>query len=469
MKTDVVILGAGTAGLAAAREVSKQTQQFLLINHGPLGTTCARVGCMPSKLLIEAANAFHRRQSFEQFGIRHADKLELDLTAVMRRVRELRDFYVSSTLKATMQFEAQLLEAKACLRGPNQVQAGQHLIDCDKIIIATGSRPLVPQAWQALGQALLTTETLFEQSTFADRIAVIGLGAIGLEMAQALSRLGISVTAYGSDPLLAGLSDSAISEQLQQTLMTELDIQLGQQAELSKSLSGITVRTGDNVREFEQVLAAIGRVPNIEDLGLDSLGVALDDKGMPEVDETTMQIADLPVFMAGDVRGSDMLLHEAADDGRIAGHNAVAESPAAFCRRTSLNIVFSEPEVAVVGQARQALAEANYITGMVDFAEQGRARAAQKNAGCLAVYADKSSGRLLGAEMAAPEAAHLAHLLALAIQQQMTVSELLMMPFYHPVLEEGLRTALRDLQQQLPEKPAFDLSRCESLNSEALD
>jgi dihydrolipoamide dehydrogenase len=469
MKTDVVILGAGTAGLAAAREVSKQTDRFLLIDKGPLGTTCARVGCMPSKLLIEAANAFHSRHRFETFGIRHADKLRLDMAAVMKRVRALRDFYVSSTLKATGKYQSQLVDASARLLGPDRVLAGDEVIDCDRIIIATGSSPLLPDSWTQLGSSLLTTDNLFEQAAFAGKMAVIGLGAIGLEMAQALSRLGISVTAYGNSTQLAGLSDSAISDGLQQALDAELDLKLGQKAELSKTETGIEVKTEAGVETFDQVLAAIGRVPNINGLGLDTLGIELDDNGMPEVDEATLQLADLPVFMAGDVRGKDMLLHEAADDGRIAGFNAVANKPSAFCRRTLLHIVFSEPEVAVVGQRREALKQRDFLVGTVDFGEQGRARAAQKNAGRLAVYADKASGQLLGAEMAAPEAGHLSHILALAIQQQMTVSELLMMPFYHPVLEEGLRTALRDLQQQLETEAQFDLSRCDSFNSEALD
>lgn len=469
MRTEIVIIGAGTAGLAAAKEVSKQTADFLLIDPGPLGTTCARVGCMPSKLLIEAANAYHRRLSFEAFGIRHADKLKVDMAAVMARVRELRDFFVDSTLKATQRFSKQLLKERACLLGPNRVEAGDRIIDCQKIIVATGSRPIVPDNWLHFSEHILTSDNLFDQRGFAESVAVIGLGAIGLEIAQALSRLGVNVTAFGTDELLAGLSDNAVNQALLASLQKEFVLKLGEEAALEKSTRGIQVTAGDFCDEFGQVIVAIGRQPNLDNIGLENLGLQLDEQGLPAVNPHTLQIEDLPVFIAGDVRADSMLLHEAADDGRIAGHNAVAESVSSYCRRTPLSVVFSEPEVALVGHTATELEKQDYVAGEADFSSQGRARAAQTNAGFLRVYANRQSGKLLGAEMAAPGAGHMAHLLALAIQQELTTTQMLAMPIYHPVVEEGLRTALRDLQSKIVKKDGFDLSRCEAMNAEALD
>ncbi len=469
MRTDVVIIGAGTAGLAAAREVSKQTDDFLLVDPGPLGTTCARVGCMPSKLLIEAADAYHRRLSFEEFGIQHADRLKVDMTAVMQRVQQVRDFFVASTLEVTRHYSKQLIQEKAQILGSGRVQAGKHSIECEKIIIATGSRPVLPDSWQAFSEHILTSDNLFDQHSFVDRIAVIGLGAIGLELAQALSRLGIEVTAFGTDKMLAGLSDKEVNNALLHSLKQEFGLQLGEEAQLQQTAAGIHVRAGDFSEEFEQVLVAIGRQPNIDNLGLENLNITLDEQGMPNVNPYTLQLEQLPVFIAGDVRADAMLLHEAADDGRIAGHNAVAESVLSYCRRIPLSVVFCKPEVAVVGQRLAELEGQDWVAGAVDFSNQGRARAALSNAGYLRIYADRQSGKLLGSEMAAPEAGHLAHLLALAIQQDMTVTQMLAMPIYHPVLEEGLRTALRELQSNISKEGGFDLSRCEAMNAEALD
>lgn len=213
----------------------------------------------------------------------------------------------------------------------------------------------------------------------------------------------------------------------------------------------------------------MGRQPNIDDIGLDTLDVPLDEKGLPSVNPITLQIADLPVFLAGDANQRLPLLHEAADDGHIAGLNTTSEELIYFKRRVPLAIVFADPNIAVVGQSFHSLEHENIQIGEVSFSNQGRARSAQSNRGALRVYAAANDGRLLGAEMCAPAGEHFAHLLALAIDQSLSVWDLLRIPFYHPVLEEGLRTALRNLASKLPACSKSDLAACDSFNSEALD
>jgi dihydrolipoamide dehydrogenase len=182
-----------------------------------------------------------------------------------------------------------------------------------------------------------------------------------------------------------------------------------------------------------------------------------------------MQIADLPVFIAGDSSSHSPFMHEAADEGHIAGLNAMVPEPARYARRASLAIVFSDPDIAMVGRRLPTIPESEVIIGESDFGRQGRALAAGTNRGVLRIYGDRESGLLVGAEMCAPEGEHLAHLLALAIQQKLSVRDLLAMPFYHPVIEEGLRTALRDLARQLPKKTFSDLAACEGFGNDALD
>lgn len=466
---DVAIIGAGSAGLAALSEVKKRTQNVIIINDGPWGTTCARVGCMPSKLLIEAANAFHHRATFEEFGIRGADQLTVDRSAVLRRVRRLRDAFVASTLNATESMGTRAITGRARLLGSNRVHVNDIEIIARHIIIATGSRPVVPAPWRALGDRIQTTDTLFEQANLPNRMAVVGLGPLGVELAQALSRLGVHVTAFSRNSLIAGLTDPQVNTAAQESLSHEFAMHLGTDAELTATATGVRVRSGKQDVEVDQVLVALGRLPNIDGLGLETLGVALDDKGMPEVNRTTLQIADLPVFLAGDANAEVPLLHEAADDGHIAGINATQPVVTCYARRTPLAIVFAEPGIAMIGDRFSSLDLATCITSEVDFSHQGRAMAGQRNTGLIRLYASAQEGRLLGAEMCAPAAEHMAHLLALAIDQALTVDEMLHMPFYHPVLEEGLRTALRGLAKQLPATTGFDLAHCESLQSEALE
>ena len=465
---DVIILGAGSAGLAALREVRKRTDHWRIVNDGPWGTTCARVGCMPSKMLIEAANAYHARRALHTFGIEGADALRVDLPAVLRRVRALRDDFVAGTLAATDAGE-RAISGHARLLDAQRVEVNGQVHTARRIIIATGSRPIVPEDWLAFGDRILTTDTLFEQPTLGPRVAVIGLGPLGVEIAQALARLGVEVMAFATGKSVAGLSDPAINDALLARLRDEFIVNVGDKAELREVAGGIQVTNGSATVVVDQVVAAMGRRPNLEHLGLDTLGVALDDKGRPPIDPCTLQVGDLPVFIAGDADGDRPLLHEAADEGHIAGLNALAPTPRGFARRTPLAITFSQPQAAVVGQRHADLPEGQWVGGTVDFARQGRARVAQCNHGRLNVYAEHGSGRLLGAELCAPAGEHMAHLLALAVEQRLTVHDLLRMPFYHPVLEEGLRTALRDAASRLPKASDSDLAACEAYGASALD
>lgn len=465
---DVIIVGAGSAGLAALREVRKYTQRFVIINDGPWGTVCARVGCMPSKTLIEAANAFQRRGTFEEFGIRGGDRLTLDISAVLRRVRRLRDDFVASTVKTTEELGERAISGRVHLLAPDRLEVNGTELRAHKIIIATGSRPVVPASWNGLGNRLLTTDTLFEQETLPARMAVVGMGPIGAEMAQALSRLGIQVVAFGGKAI-AGLTDPQVIAVAADLFKKEFPLHMGEKAELNLVKDGVQVRAGSIEVVVDCVLAALGRRPNIDNLGLETLGVSLDEHGMPPVNPGTMQVADLPVFMAGDANDQAPLLHEAADEGYIAGLNAMRSHPICFTRRTPLAIVFTDPDIAVVGCRFEALDPAKIVVGEVHFDRQGRARAGQSNKGIQRLYADAVSGKLLGAEMCAPAGEHMAHLLALAIDRSLTVQQLLRLPFYHPVLEEGLRTALRALAVQLPSVNESDLSMCGAYNTEALD
>ncbi|HEU0153002.1 MAG TPA: dihydrolipoyl dehydrogenase [Arenimonas sp.] len=466
---DVIIIGAGTAGLSALREVRKRTDDFVLVNDGPYGTTCARVGCMPSKVLVEAANAFHARGKFAAFGIRGGEGLAVDLPAVLQRVRTLRDFFVAGVLEATADLGDRNLPGRARLLDAHTVQVGDRVLKASRIILATGARPVLPPAWRALGGRVLTTDALFEQTDLPRRIGVVGLGAIGIEMAQALARLGCEVTAFGRGERLAGLSDPEVNATLRKLLASEFALHTGADVALSAHGSGLRLQAGDTVADVDAVLVAIGRRPNLDDIGLEALGVKLDARGLPPFDPCTLQIADLPVYLAGDANAHAPILHEAADEGYIAGRNALQDTPDRFRRRTPLGIVFSDPGTAFVGTRFEAL-PAGTVIGEIDFTRQGRARTGQRNQGLLRVYAARADGRLLGAELCAPSGDHLAHLLALAIDRELTVFDLLRMPFYHPVIEEGLRTALRALARQVDGGgDASDLSLCPPLKAEALD
>ncbi len=442
---DLLIIGAGTAGLSAAKEAAKHTDNFALIESGPKGTLCARTGCMPSKALIEAAHAYHERTKFENFGIKGAETLSVDIPAVMQRIRSLRNRFVESVKDDMRGFE--VIEGKAVFSEPNVLEVNGIKYKADAIILCTGSNPRIPDIFKDFKDDILTTDTLFEQKDLPKTLAVIGFGNVGAEMGQAIARLGVNVTAYQSGDAIAGISDPDINQTAQGLFDKELTLHLKCPVERVERKDGrFQLHSAVETLTVDGILVSAGRVPNLTGLGLEKIGVALDDKGIPEFDPDTLQIKDQPIYIAGDVNADRAIQHEAADEGKIAAQHALGKCNVQK-RRTPLTITFTDPPIVQVGKPYAAIKGDNPIIGEASYRDQGRAIVEQENHGKARLYAAKD-GCLLGAEMMSPAADHFGHLLALAIQEKLSIQSLLELPTYHPVLEEGLRTALGKMEKQ---------------------
>jgi dihydrolipoamide dehydrogenase len=444
---DVAIIGAGSAGLYALAQVKRHTDSYVLIDGGKLGTTCARVGCMPSKALIQVAEDFHRRKLFDREGIEGAEELGVAGTDVLEHVQDLRDIFVDKVLTtSTDDMGEEFIASNARFLEPQIVQAGEQRIRARRFVIATGSTPVVPAAWRAFGDRVLTTDEIFELEELPESLAVIGLGVIGLELGQAFHRLGVAVTGIDQLDVIGNIDDPEIAAVAAQLIGKEMPLWLGQPARIEAAEHGmLRVSTGSESVTVAKVLIAIGREPNLAGLDLAAANIPLNDAGRLDYDIHTMQVGNLPVFVAGDVNNDRPLLHEAADEGRIAGINACSEHPVAFRRKTPLVIIFSDPNIVMVGARYAELDLDRTLIGSVSFGMLGRALIMGKNRGQLNLYADRESGCLLGACMVAPHGEHLGHLLNWCIEQQLTVLQMMRMPFYHPVLEEAIQPVLRDL------------------------
>ena len=449
-EVDVAIIGAGSAGLFALSQVRRKTDNYVLIEGGELGTTCARVGCMPSKVMIQVADDYHRRSIFDREGIEGADELGLDKPAIMEHVQDLRDVFVDKTLGVTDALdEAHLIDGYASFVDDHNVEVNGERYKADSIVIATGTVPVVPEAWQSFKDDIITTDELFELEDLPASIAVIGLGSIGLEIGQALSRLGVDVTGVDLLENVAKLDDPVVNALAVEAIGKEIPLWLGEAAQLEKTDAGIRVRSGDKEVVVEKVLASLGRRPNFDQLGLENTSLQLDDKGVPLFNAETMQCGNTSIYIAGDVNMDRPLLHEAGHEGRVAGYNAVRQSAVAFRRKTQLAITFCDPNIATVGAQLNDLDESKIAIAEMQFGPVGRALIIGKNRGVLRLYVNKADGLVLGAAMACVKGEHLAHLLAWSIQQGMTVFDMLKMPFYHPVIEEALQGALYGVLSKL--------------------
>ena len=472
LQTDVVVIGAGTAGLSAYRNAKQFTQNVLMIESGPYGTTCARVGCMPSKLLIAAAEAAHSIEMAPAFGV-HSSKPVIDGKAVMARVKSERDRFAGFVVEAVDEIPSEdKIRGYAQFLDANRVQIDDHtIITAKRFVIATGSRPSYPGVFNNFGDRLIINDDVFDWDDLPESVAVFGPGVIGLEIGQALHRLGVKVKLFGVGGAIGPLTDPVVKDYANTVFAEEFYVDTDSNVSDMKKVGNKAELTYTNkqgikhTEQFDYVLAATGRVPNTDKLGLENTGIDLDERGVPMADAHTMQCGDSHIFIAGDASNMIPLLHEASDQGTIAGQNAGRYPHVrAGLRRAKIAAVFSDPQIAMVGESFKEISERLgscdcFEIGEVSFENQGRSRVMLKNKGHMRVYAEHGTGLFLGAEFIGPQAEHIAHLLAWAVQNKMTVPQMLDMPFYHPVIEEGLRTALRDLNAKLKFGPDI-LNHC---------
>lgn len=453
MTVDVAVIGAGTAGMAAFRAARLAGARVVLIESGEFGTTCARVGCMPSKLLLAAANGLHDARSLAARGIEGTHALEVNREHALDYVRRERDHFVKSVLEEVESFPADcIVRGQARFESPTRLMVGDdRRIEAARVVIATGATPSVPDELKVFGDKLITSDDLFELHALPSKIAVFGAGPIALELGQALARLDVEVFVFGKGGSVAALTDAPVRDALSAALADEFyfdpDAKFdGMSLEDDLPTLRFTSPEGEpRTERFDLVLAATGRAPNLKALALEQAGIALNDKGVPLFDETTMQCGDSTIFIAGDCDGRRPWLHDAADEGKLAGDNAARfPNVQAIKRKVPFSLVFCEPQVVIVGASYDDLEKQMTVTGEASFEDQGRSRVMRQNRGLLHIYADAKTGKLRGAQGCGPAMEHLGHLLAWALQLELTLDETLKLPFYHPVVEEGLRSALKD-------------------------
>ncbi len=460
MKTrhvDVAIVGAGTAGLNARRECEKAGVDWVIIESGPYGTTCARVGCMPSKLLIAAAESAHEVARSAEFGI-DVEGFKVDGPAVLDRVRRERDRFVGFVVESTEAIpEEHRIRGHARFAGPNTLLVDDHTrVEAGSIVIATGSTPWIPPQLREVADDVMVSDDVFEMEDIPESLAVVGTGVIGLELGQAIGRLGCEVEFFNPYDELGPFSDPELIKKTHQSFGKRLTLHLKTEiTEVKKDgdrfcLKWVDINGDEQEKTFEKVLAAAGRRANFTGMEMHEAGCALDQEGLPVTHPRTLQAGETPIFVAGDASGHRPLLHEASDEGSIAGANAASYPHVeARVRKPHMVIAFTDPQMAIVGQRFSELDPENTEIGSVSYDNQGRARVMAVNDGLVRLYADCDTCQLIGAEMFGPRVEHTAHLLAWAIANDEKVPDLVSRPFYHPVIEEGIRTALRELARKL--------------------
>lgn len=450
---DVAVIGAGTAGLEAWRAAEAEGARACLIEAGPWGTTCIRVGCIPSKLLLAAGDAARRAREAGGFGVRTGE-VRVDGRAVMARVRAERDHFLREVMKKVDAMPAdRKIEGRARFTSPTRLVVGDQAVEAGSFVIATGSRPQVSGPLRPVGARLLTTDTLFDLEDLPRSLAVAGAGSLGIELALAFARLGVEVAVFDKSPTPAGLHDPDVARRAIAFYRSELELTLEVQVEAEAVGDEVRVRWRGHAdgrhaeggeRVFDRLLSAAGRTPNVDDLGLETTGLRLDDQGLPEHDPATGRCGDGRIFIAGDADQDRPVLHEAAFQGRTAGANAARDAVEPGPERPAFALTFTDPDAAVVGEPLTSLG-GEAVTACFDEG-RGRARIEGRPDGVIKLWA-RRDGAVIGGEMVGPGVEGAAQLLAQIVAAKLTTAQALELPFYHPTYAEDLKAALQRLAE----------------------
>jgi mercuric reductase len=453
---DLAVIGAGSAGFSAAIRAAELGAQVALIGHGTIGGTCVNVGCVPSKTLIRATEAFHQADATARFaGIRAEAVLDDWAKLIAQKdelVAELRDSKYSQLLPEynTIAY----LEGAAHLKNGGVV-VGEHRIRAPKVIIATGSSAYIPPIRGIDEVPYLTSTTALDLPLLPRSLLVIGGGYIGCELAQLFSRAGVEVTIVCRRHLLPE-GEPEISEALESVFRAEgIIVRTGVTYErIGRTDRGVSLSVamdgGTGLIEAERVLIAVGRRPNIHDLDLVGVGVEETAEGAIVVDEH-LRTTNTDIYAAGDVTGRDMFVYMAAYGAKLAADNALNGNARRYDASAMPSVVFTDPQVASVGltEAEAKRQGLTVRTSVLPLSAVPRALAARDTRGLFKLVAEAESGELLGAHILAPEGADSIQTAALAIKQGMSYVELADTIFPYLTTVEGLKLAAQTFDKDV--------------------
>ncbi len=440
---DVIVIGGGSAGYAAARTARDAGADVAIVDQGPLGGLCILRGCMPTKAILRSAEVAALFRRAKEFGLCPVSA-QADLSAIVDRkdrlVREFADYRIQQLRDPRLT----LYQSQAVFRSPHEITVGDTVLSADSFILATGSRPSEVQIPGLAQAGYFTSDTILDLRTQPGSLIVLGGGAVALELGQFFARLGTRVRILQRGRTLLSEMDEDVGRSLEASLIDEgIEVVTGAQwLRVTQGATGKTVWVLKDGRERsyvgEQILQALGRRPNIEGLSLDLAEVTV-DSGRIVVDGM-MRTSQVHIYAVGDVNDVSPIVHLAIQQGEIAGYNAThADQPAkTIDHRLDAEVVFTDPQVAVLGlnETCARAEEIPYLTASYPFIDHGKALCLGATQGFVKLLAAPQTGEILGAQIVGPEAGELIHELIAVMYYHGTAADLMRMPHYHPTLAE---------------------------------
>jgi dihydrolipoamide dehydrogenase len=448
---DLAIIGAGPGGYVAAIRAAQLGMRVVCVDReAALGGTCLRIGCIPSKALLDSSELFWQaRTRLAAHGV-SVGEISLDLSTMMRRKDQVVQGLTTGVAGLFKKNRITRRHGNARIATPDRVaiegpDAGTVL--AARILIATGSGPSTLPGFELDGARVVSSEEALSFDAVPARLLVIGAGAVGLELGSVWARLGSEVRVVEVADRIVPVMDGELTRALQRALERQgLSFRLStaaRKAVVTETAVDVTIETGGTAvtETFDRVLVAVGRRAVTAGLGLDTLGVALDPKGHIRVDEH-FETSVPGIHAIGDVIGGPMLAHKAEEEG-IACVERIAGQAGHVNYEAIPNVVYTWPELASVGKTEQECRAQGLeiTTGTALFAANGRARAMGEREGLVKIIADGRSDRILGLHILGPHASELIAEAGLAIEFGASAEDIARTSHAHPTLAEAVREA----------------------------
>lgn len=453
---DLVVIGAGPGGYVAAIRAAQLGLNVACVERDPaLGGTCLRIGCIPSKVMLESSEKYHEAQkSLAQHGIR-VGQVELDLPTLLKRKESVVQMLTKGIDGLFRKNKITRYAGIGRLNGPGRVtcdQGGEQVeLQAKHIILATGSRPSPLPGVELDEDRIGTSTEALSYREVPRHLVVIGAGYIGLELGCVWRRLGAQVTVLEFlDRILPGMDDDLAADAQKIFTRQGLQFRLGCRVTAARRQGNqcLVEREGAEPIECDRVLVAVGRTPHTADLGLDTVGISPNDKGRIPVDER-FETSAKGVFAIGDVIGGAMLAHKAEEEG-VACVEGIVNGYGHVNYAAIPSVVFTHPEIASVGKTEAQLQQENiaYRKGVFPFLASGRARTLGQTDGKVKILADTGSDRVLGVHIIGPQAGELIAEAATAMTFGASSEDIARCCHAHPTLAEALKEAALAVDQR---------------------
>ena len=453
---DVIIIGGGSAGYAAARTAQAEGGDVGIVDHGPLAGLCILRGCMPTKTILRSSDIAALIQRAPEFGL-HSSNLQVNLAAIIDRKNRLIKEFADDRIQSLQHPRFTLYQEKAQFRSPTEIQAGPHQLSAKVFIIATGSivsRIPIPGLEEA---GYLTSDDALELRTIPDSMVVLGGGPVALELAQFYSRIGVKITLIQRSAHILSQSDEDLAQPVEARLQEE-GMKIFTNTHIQRVSSSETKKTIHFLHNGEPrqitataILQALGRRPNIDGLNLQAAQVETFKETI--VVNKEMRTSQSHIFAVGDANGLHEIVHIAIEQGEIAGWNALQPDGKSkqYQDRLKAQVVFTDPQVASVGLLERECQNKGipYLVASYPFNDHGKSLCLGETHGHVKVLCHPQSGEILGGHIVGPEASELIHELITIMYFRGTVHHLLSIPHYHPTLAEILTYPAEELASQI--------------------